>query len=230
MRLTQLSGASPVPPTVGISSEHLAQPNRYASPFLHPRAVGHCDCVAANRTTSVINCNFGEESACALSRRPFGHATLRFLKSWIDFCTAVPLGICRSAFTSEELPGELSLHGVREPRQAQRDFRRRPGSPAPRLGFKEFPLDRFGTQKPEFLAVIERQGVHKMTRLTRNATTSVRKGAHVRNGRGGIVFRQVPRTSKAFREAFSVEDVRLHRPRWQQYLQLSLHPQGYATP
>ncbi|RMG02232.1 MAG: right-handed parallel beta-helix repeat-containing protein, partial [Planctomycetota bacterium] len=39
------------------------------------------------------------------------------------------------------------------------DFRLQPESPALRLGFKPFPLDRFGTRKPEFAAVIAAEGL-----------------------------------------------------------------------
>jgi hypothetical protein len=75
------------------------------------------------------------------------------------------------------------------------------------LGFKEFPLDRFGTQKLEFLAVIEKQGLHEMARFTSTGATYVWMGAHIRNGRGGIVFTQVPHTSEAFLAGFRAKDV-----------------------
>lgn len=89
----------------------------------------------------------------------------------------------------------------------RQDFRLRPDSPALRLGFQEFPLDRFGTTKPEFLAIIDKQGLHKMARLTSVEATYVWMGAHIRSGRGGIVFTKVPRTSEAFHAGFRAEDL-----------------------
>jgi hypothetical protein len=89
----------------------------------------------------------------------------------------------------------------------RQDFRLREDSPAIRLGFEEFPLDRFGTQKKAFLAIIEEQGLHELTRSRDAATICAWMGARIRDSRAGIVFVQVPATSEAFRLGFRTQDV-----------------------
>jgi len=38
---------------------------------------------------------------------------------------------------------------------ANGDYRVKPESPALKLGFKNFPMDQFGVQKPEFIKMVE---------------------------------------------------------------------------
>ncbi len=88
----------------------------------------------------------------------------------------------------------------------RQDLRLRDGSPALRLGFEEFPLDRFGTQKKAFLAIIAEQGLHKLVQPGDAAATYAWMGARIRDSATGIVFAQVPPTSEAFRIGFRTLD------------------------
>lgn len=89
---------------------------------------------------------------------------------------------------------------------SRQDFHLHEDSPALRLGFKEFPMDRFGTQKKAFLAILQEQGLHGMIRSGEIATTYLWMGAQVRDGRAGIVFVQIPPASEAFRVGFRTRD------------------------
>jgi len=66
----------------------------------------------------------------------------------------------------------------------RQDFRLQKGSPALRLGFKQFPLDRFGTQNEAFLTIISEQGLHTLAQLGNAAATSIWMGAHIRPADG----------------------------------------------
>jgi hypothetical protein len=86
------------------------------------------------------------------------------------------------------------------------DFRLRKDSPALQLGFREFPLDRFGTRRKEFQSMIRDRGLRELSGETGD-TPFVWMGAVVRNSHTGVVLARVPPESEAYRVGFRPMDV-----------------------
>ncbi|MCP4456215.1 MAG: hypothetical protein GY809_32555 [Planctomycetes bacterium] len=85
------------------------------------------------------------------------------------------------------------------------DYRLSAHSPALKLGFKPFPLDRFGTQKPAFKRLIRDLGLEKHTEYGAQ-TLHEWMGARIRDAQEVVLFDHVPESSEAFRIGFRTQD------------------------
>jgi hypothetical protein len=105
------------------------------------------------------------------------------------------------------------LHSVcSDPRFLDRDggdFRLAPGSPALALGFKPFPLDRFGTRK-EGLAAVAARLRPGAAGTAGDGLTREWLGARIRTVAAGVEFLAVPAGSSGFRAGFRQGDILTH--------------------
>jgi hypothetical protein len=87
------------------------------------------------------------------------------------------------------------------------DYRLANDSPALKLGFKPFPLDRFGVQEPP-----ENRELAARLRSTQGDATDSRAdyewmGMLIRNGASGVLVRAAPSSSDGYRAGFREGDV-----------------------
>lgn len=94
-------------------------------------------------------------------------------------------------------PGFVDLAG--------QDYRLRQDANARKLGFQEFPLDRFGTQKDAFKTILRQLGLEDSTQ-TQATATYLWMGAQIRNHDAGILFVEVPASSDAYGIGFRAQD------------------------
>jgi len=88
------------------------------------------------------------------------------------------------------------------------DYHLQAHSPALTLGFKPFPLDRFGTQRPAFKRLLQDLGLDSRTE-PQTQTLYVWMGGRIRDTEKGIAFVEVPVSSEAYRHGFRSQDLLL---------------------